>query len=443
MGAASADLLSIFVTGGLVLKGIWRNQEIGSGTDVWNYWNELGAGRISEEEWCEMECSMSRSAGHCMVMGAAATMTSLAEALGMTLPGCANIPAADSRRYEIAHRSGERIVEMVRQDLRPSKILTRQALKNVIRVDMAIGGSTNAIIHLTALAGCLRIGLSLNRFNEISRETPAVANIRPSGEHLVEDMFYAGGIPVVMRDLLDQLDGDALTVSGKTVAENVCSAQCHSRDVILPRERALQPEGGTIILAGNLCPRGAVLKTSAATPELLQHTGKAVVFENHEDFMNRVDSPDLEVDASSVLVLKNGGPIGGPGMPEYGNLSIRAKLLKQGVQDMVRISDARMSGTSYGAVVLHIAPEAAAGGPPALVENGGPIRLDAQGRTLDLVVPEAELERRKNRWKPQERFYDRGYGKLYLDTVLQADQGCDFSFLRKTEGAARKLPLAF
>ena len=259
MGAASADLPSIFVTGGPILKGIWRNQEIGSGTDVWHYWDELRTGRITEEEWCEMECSMSRSAGHCMVMGTAATMTSLAEALGMTLPECANIPAADSRRYEIAHRSGERIVEMVREDLRPARILTRQALENAIRVDMAIGGSTNAIIHLKALAGRLGIDLPLERFDEISRETPVVANIRPSGKHLMEDMYYAGGIPAVMRDLLDQLHDQALTVSGETVAENVSSAQCHNRDVILPRERALQPEGGTIILSGNLCPRGAVL----------------------------------------------------------------------------------------------------------------------------------------------------------------------------------------
>lgn len=443
MGAASADLPSIFVTGGPMLKGIWRNREIGSGTDVWHYWDELRAGRISEEDWCEMECAMSRSAGHCMVMGTASTMTSLAEALGMTLTGCANIPASDSRRYEIAQRSGERIVEMVWEDLRPSRILTREALENAVRVDMAIGGSTNAIIHLKALAGRLGIDLPLARFDEISRETPVVANIQPSGEHLMEDMFYAGGIPVVMRDLLDELHAGALTVTGKTVADNVADAQCHNREVIRTRDRALQAEGGTIILAGNLCPQGAVLKTSAATPELLQHTGRAVVFENHEDFMERIDSPDLEVDASSVLVLKNGGPIGGPGMPEYGNLSIPAKLLKQGVQDMVRISDARMSGTSYGTVVLHVAPEAAIGGPLALVETGDSIRLDAAGRKLDLLISSEEFQRRRSRWKRAPEHYDRGYGKLYLDAVLQAPEGCDFSFLRKTDKAAPKLPLAF
>lgn len=443
MGAASADLPSIFVTGGPMLKGIWRNREIGSGTDVWHYWDELRAGRISEEDWCEMECAMSRSAGHCMVMGTASTMTSLAEALGMTLTGCANIPASDSRRYEIAQRSGERIVEMVWEDLRPSRILTREALENAVRVDMAIGGSTNAIIHLKALAGRLGIDLPLARFDEISRETPVVANIQPSGEHLMEDMFYAGGIPVVMRDLLDELHAGALTVTGKTVADNVADAQCHNREVIRTRDRALQAEGGTIILAGNLCPQGAVLKTSAATPELLQHTGRAVVFENHEDFMERIDSPDLEVDASSVLVLKNGGPIGGPGMPEYGNLSIPAKLLKQGVQDMVRISDARMSGTSYGTVVLHVAPEAAIGGPLALVETGDSIRLDAAGRKLDLLISSEEFQHRRSRWKRAPEHYDRGYGKLYLDAVLQAHEGCDFSFLRKTDKAAPKLPLAF
>ena len=443
MGAASADLPSIFVTGGPMLKGIWKNKEIGSGTDVWHYWDELRAGRISEEDWCEMECSMSRSIGHCMVMGTASTMTSLTEALGMTLTGCANIPAADSRRYEIAHRSGERIVEMVREDLRPSRILTREALENAVRVDMAIGGSTNAIIHLTALAGRLGIDFPLERFDELSRETAVVANIQPSGKHLMEDMFYAGGIPVVMNDLIDQLHGDIPTVTGKTVRENVRGAECHNREVILPRERALQREGGTIILKGNLCPNGAVLKTSAASPKLLQHSGRAVVFEDHEDLMNRIDSPDLDVDASSVLVLKNGGPIGAPGMPEYGNMQIPAKLLKRGVQDMVRISDARMSGTSYGTVVLHVSPESAVGGPLAFVENGDEVRLDTAGRKLDLLVSDEEMARRRASWQPREAHYDRGYGKMFLNAVLQADEGCDFSFLRGTGKAEKKLPLAF
>ena len=443
MGAASADLPAIIVTGGPMLKGMWRNKEIGSGTDVWHYWDELRAGRISEEDWCEIECSMSRSAGHCMVMGTASTMTSLAEAMGMTLPGCANIPAADSRRYEIAQRSGERIVEMVKENLKPSQIITRDSLENAIRIDMAIGGSTNAIIHLKAIAGRLGIDLTLERFDQISRETAVVANIRPSGEYLMEDMFYAGGIPVVMNDIMDQLQGEAMTVTGKTIADNVAGSECHNREVLLPRENALQKEGGTIVLSGNLCPRGAVLKTSAATPELLQHIGRAVVFEDHEDLMNRIDEPDLEATPESVLVLKNGGPIGGPGMPEYGNLPIPTKLLKQGIKDMVRISDSRMSGTGYGTVVLHITPESAAGGPLALVENGDEIQLDTANRRLDLLIPEEEFEKRRQQWEPRQDYYDRGYGKLYLDTVLQADEGCDFSFLRKTNRAARKIPLAF
>ncbi len=443
MGAASADLPSIFVTGGPMLDGVWRNKKLGSGTDVWHYWDELRAGRITQEDWCEIECGMSRSAGHCMVMGTASTMTSLTEALGMTLTGCANIPAVDSRRYEIAHRSGERIVEMVKEDLRPSRVLTLAALENAVRVDMAIGGSTNAIIHLKALAGRLGIDFPLERFDEISRETAVVANIQPSGEHLMEEMFYAGGIPAVMNDLLPQLNGEAMTVTGKTMAENVGDAQCHNRDVILPRERALQSEGGTIILKGNLCPRGAVLKTSAATPSLLNHIGKAVVFEDHEDFMRRVDTPELEVDKDSVLLLKNGGPIGAPGMPEYGNLSIPAKLLKQGVSDMVRISDARMSGTSYGTVVLHVAPESASGGPLALVQTGDRIHLDAANRKLELLVEDRELARRREAWRPRELHYDRGYGRMFLESVLQADEGCDFSFLRKTSGTAKRLPLAF
>ncbi len=443
MGAASADLPAIIVTGGPMLKGMWRNKEIGSGTDVWHYWDELRAGRISEEDWCEIECSMSRSAGHCMVMGTASTMTSLAEAMGMTLPGCANIPAADSRRYEIAQRSGERIVEMVKENLKPSQIITRDSLENAIRIDMAIGGSTNAIIHLKAIAGRLGIDLTLERFDQISRETAVVANIRPSGEYLMEDMFYAGGIPVVMNDIMDQLQGEAMTVTGKTIADNVAGSECHNREVLLPRQNALQKEGGTIVLSGNLCPRGAVLKTSAATPELLQHIGRAVVFEDHGDLMNRIDEPDLEATPESVLVLKNGGPIGGPGMPEYGNLPIPTKLLKQGIKDMVRISDSRMSGTSYGTVVLHITPESAAGGPLALVENGDEIQLDTANRRLDLLIPEEEFEKRRQQWEPRQDYYDRGYGKLYLDTVLQADEGCNFSFLRKTNRAARKIPLAF
>ena len=457
MGAASADLPAIVVTGGPMLRGMWRNQEIGSGTDVWRYWDELRAGRITEEDWCEMESCMSRSAGHCMVMGTASTMTSIAEALGMTLPGCASIPAADSRRQEIAQRSGGRIVEMVREDLKPSKIMTRAAIDNAIRVDMAIGGSTNAIIHLVAIAGRLGIELPLAAFDEISRTTPMIANIRPSGKYLMEDMYYAGGVPAVMKEIESLLDGDAMTVTGKPMSDNIASAECHNSDVIRPISNPLQQEGGTVILYGNLAPNGAVIKQSAATESLLKHTGRAVVFEDHSDLMERFDDPDLDIDASCVMVLKNGGPRGAPGMPEYGNMPIPAKLLKQGVEDMVRISDARMSGTSYGTVVLHISPEAAVGGPLAIVRNGDQIELDVENRKINLLVSEEDMQARLAAWKPRARHYDRGYGRLYIDHTLQADQGCDFDFLPSWAGqddqdvagpgqgkrAAEELPYAF
>jgi dihydroxy-acid dehydratase len=436
MGAASAGLPAIMVTGGPMLRGIWRNQEIGSGTDVWHFWDEKRAGRINDEEFCEIEACMSRSAGHCMVMGTASTMTSLAEAMGMTLTGCANIPAVDSRRYEIAERTGARAVEMVWEDLRPAKVLTRQALENAIRVSMAIGGSTNAIIHLVALAGRLGIELPLPLFDEISRTTPVIVNVRPSGTHLMEDMFYAGGVPAVMKEIEHLLHRDALTVTGKTMGENITSARCHNPDVILPVDKPLQAEGGTIILYGNLAPNGAVLKTSAATKRLMQHTGRAVVFEDHADLMARLDDPNLDIDADCVMVLKNGGPIGAPGMPEYGNLPIPAKLLRQGVEDMVRISDARMSGTSYGTVVLHVSPESAIGGPLAIVQNGDSIELDVAQRKINLLLSREEISKRLRLWKGRPPHYDRGYGRLYLDTVSQAEEGCDFRFLRRSTNGA-------
>jgi L-arabonate dehydrase len=430
MGAMSADLPAIMVTGGPMLKGIWKNQEIGSGSDVWHFWDELRAGRISEEEFCEIESCMSRSAGHCMTMGTASTMTSIVEALGMTLTGCASIPAADSRRYSMAEQSGARIVQMVAEDLRPTKILTRMALENGIRVNMAIGGSTNAIIHLVAFAGRLGLELPLDLFDEISRTTPFLANIRPSGKYLMEDFFYAGGVPAVMKEIAPLLHGGALTVTGKTVAENICNAQCHNPDVIRSMTNPIQPQGGTVILYGNLAPGSAVVKQSAASPKLMQHTGRAVVFEDHEDLKNRLDDPNLDVDADCVLVLKHGGPIGAPGMPEWGNLPIPAKLLKEGVEDMVRISDARMSGTSYGTAVLHICPEAAIGGPLAVVQNGDLIQLDVFKRQLNLLVPEDEIQRRLETWEPPAPHYDRGYGKLFIENILQANEGCDFDFLK-------------
>jgi dihydroxy-acid dehydratase len=372
--------------------------------------------------------------------------------MGMTLTGCANIPAVDSRRYEIVERSGARCVEMVWEDLRPSKVLTRQSLENAIRVSMAIGGSTNAIIHLVALAGRLGIDLPLSVFDDISRTTPVIANIRPSGKYLMEDMFYAGGIPVVMKQIESLLHRDVLTVTGKTVGENIASARCHNPDVLLPVDKPLQAEGGTIILYGNLAPNGAVLKTSAATKRLMKHTGRAVVFEDHSDLMARLEDPDLDIDADSVMVLKNGGPIGAPGMPEYGNLPIPAKLLRQGVEDMVRISDSRMSGTSYGTVVLHISPESAIGGPLAIVQTGDPIELDVEQRKINLLLPAEEISKRLGLWKAREPHYDRGYGRLFLDTVLQAEEGCDFRFLRRStkakagdqaEESVETLPLNF
>jgi len=441
MGAASADLPSIVVPGGPMLKGRWKNQEIGSGTDVWKFDDERRAGRITDEQFCEIEACMSRSAGHCMVMGTASTMTSMAEALGMTLTGSANIPAVDSRRYESAHRTGQRIVEMVAEDLRPSKIMTKAAMENAIRVNMAIGGSTNAIIHLKAIAGRLGLDLPLERFDELSREMPVILNVSPSGKYLMEDVYYAGGIPAVMNEILDLLDGSAITVTGKTIAENVAGAEVQDRDVIRTRGNPLQATGGTVVLRGNLAPKGAVIKTSAADPKLLQHTGRAVVFEDHDDLTARIDSDDLDVDETCVLVLKNGGPTGAPGMPEYGNLPIPRKLLQKGVKDMVRISDARMSGTSFGAVVLHVAPESALGGPLAAVRNGDEIRLDVKNRRIDLLIDEHEMNRRLRSFEPREPFYDRGYGRLYIENVLQADEGCDFGFLVRPEGGGKVLPL--
>jgi dihydroxy-acid dehydratase len=431
MGAASADVPAIMVTGGPMLRGKWRTEELGSGTDLWRLWGERRAGRLTDEELCEAESCMSRSSGHCMVMGTASTMASVVEALGMTLPGNAAIPAPDSRRLALAELSGRRAVEMARAGgPKPSEILTAKAFDNAIRADMAIGGSTNAIIHLVALAGRAGVPLPLERFDALSKTTPFLVNLRPSGKYLMEDFFYAGGLPVVMKELLPLLHGDALTVNGKSMAENVRDAKCWNEDVIRPLAMPLATEGGTVILFGNLCPDGAVLKQSAASPHLLVHRGRAVVFEDHEDLHERIDDPNLPIDETSVLVLKHVGPKGAPGMPEWGAAPIPASLLKKGVKDMVRISDARMSGTSYGTVVLHVAPESAVGGPLALVRDGDEIELDVPKRTLTLRVSDGELARRKAAWKPRPPRYARGYGRLFLDHVLQANEGCDFDYLR-------------
>jgi dihydroxy-acid dehydratase len=431
MGAASADVPALMLTGGPMLRGKWRTEELGSGTDVWRLWAERRAGQLSDEELCEAESCMSRSAGHCMVMGTASTMASMAEALGMTLPGNAAIPAPDSRRLALAELSGRRAVEMAQAGgPTPSRILTPQAFDNAIRALMAIGGSTNAVIHLVAIAGRAGVPLSLRRFDELSRTTPFLLNVRPSGKYLMEDFFYAGGLPVVLKELLPLLHRDALTVNGRAIGDNVGDARCWNEDVIRPLGLPLAPEGGLALLTGNLCPDGAVLKVSAASPRLLTHRGRAVVFEDHADLHRRIDDPALPIDETSVLVLKHVGPRGAPGMPEWGAAPIPARLLKQGVRDMVRISDARMSGTSYGTVVLHVAPESAVGGPLALVRDGDEIELTVPERRLTLRVSDEELGRRRAAWKPRPPHFTRGYGRLFLDHVLQAHEGCDFDFLR-------------
>ncbi len=437
MGAASADLPAIMVPGGPMLKGNWRGEEIGSGTDVFRFWDMVRSGRLSEEEFCAIESAMHRSAGHCMTMGTASTMTSLVEALGMTLTGCANIPAPDSRRMAIAQQTGRRIVAMVQEDLRPSQVLTRNAFENAIRVLMAIGGSTNALIHLKAIAGRLGVPLELDDYDQFARTTPLLLNVKPSGRYLMEDVFYAGGVPAVMAELGDLLHLDAMTVTGKSMGENLVGAVVHNRDVIRPRDEPMATEGGLAVVRGNLAPRGAVIKQSAATPRLLRHRGRAVVFPNRDDLLARIDDPDLPVDADSVLVLQNGGPRGAPGMPEWGQLPIPEKLLRQGITDMVRISDARMSGTSYGTVVLHVTPEAAIGGPLAAVRDGDWIELDVAQRRLHLDLPAEEIAARMATWSPPEPLYQRGYGRLFLEHVLQADEGCDFDFLRKLPDAPR------
>ena len=430
MGAASAEVPALMVSGGPMLRGMWRNQEVGSGTDVWKYWADLRAGKMTEEEWTELEGCISRSPGHCMTMGTASTMTSLAEALGMMLPGCASIPAADSRRLAIAEASGRRAVEMAYEGLCPSHVMTRKALENAIRILMAIGGSTNAVIHLVAIAARLGIDLPLAEFDRIAGQTPVLVNVQPAGRYLMEHFFYAGGVPAVMKEILPLLHGDALTVTGKSVAENIGEARCYNRDVIRPLDDPLHPEGGLVILYGNLAPQGAVIKTSAASPELLTHQGRAVVFENLDDLLARIDAPDLDVDESSCLILKNAGPQGGPGMPEWAQMPIPAKILTKEVRDMVRISDGRMSGTAYGTVVLHVCPESAVGGPLAVVRSGDMIRLDVRSRRLDLLIPEEELKRRLACWQAPPARYSRGYGKLFMEHVLQAHEGCDFDFLR-------------
>jgi dihydroxy-acid dehydratase len=429
MGAASADIPSIMVPGGPMLSGRWREQPVGSGTDMRKLFDLYRIGQLSEEEFAEIEGCSARSNGHCMVMGTASTMTSIAEALGMTLPGCASIPAPDSRRLAMAEASGRRIVSMVEEDLKPSRIMTRTAFENAITVDMAIGGSTNAVVHLIAMAGRLGIQLTLEDFQNISQRTPYIVNVKPSGEYLMEDFFYAGGLPAVIRELLPLLHRDCVTVTGRTIAEEYASAACHNPKVIRTQAEPLHAEGGTLILYGNLAPDGAVLKHTAASPHLLQHRGRAHVFTQYYKMLEELERDDLPVDENTVLVLKNGGPVGGPGFPEWGHIPMPKVLLQRGIKDMVRISDARMSGTSFGTVVLHIAPESAIGGPLAIVETGDEIVLDAQARRIDVNLPQAEIDRRLSAFVRPAPHYDRGYGKMFLEHVTQANLGCDFDFL--------------
>jgi L-arabonate dehydrase len=431
MGAASADIPAIVVPGGPMLSGNWRDRRLGSGTDGRKLFDLFRTGRLSEEEWSEIEGGIARSAGHCTVMGTASTMTSIAEALGMTLTGCANIPAPDSRRLAIAELSGRRAVELVWEDVRPSQIMTHQAFENAITVDMAIGGSTNAVVHLVAIAGRLGIPLALNDFDAISRRTPWIANVKPSGEFLMEDFFYAGGLPVVMKEIVDLLHGDVLTVTGKTMRENLERAECYRREVIRTAVEPLSAEGGTAVLYGNLAPDGAVLKQTAASPRLLQHRGRAYVFENYQHMRAEIDREDLPVDETTVLVMKDCGPKGAPGFPEWGHIPMPRALLDRGIDDIVRISDARMSGTSFGTVVLHVAPESAVGGPLEAVRTGDEIELDVPARRLELCVPPAEIFARLANFQPAPPHYDRGYGRLFLEHVTQANLGCDFDFLRK------------
>ena len=438
MGAASVDLPTIVVNGGPMLNGKFRGRDIGSGTDVWRLSDDLRLGRITVDDYHEAESCMSRSDGHCMTMGTASTMACMVEALGVTLPGAAAIPAADSRRRRLAHLSGRRIVEMVREDLRLSQILTRPALENAIRVNAAVGGSTNFVLHLLALAGRLGIPLELDDFDRLGSQMPLLVNLMPSGEYLMEDFFYAGGLPVVIQQLRALLHMDAPTVNGGTQEENTAGAENYNHEVIADFNAPFQREAGISILRGNLCPDGAVIKPSAAAPELLQHRGRAVVFEDIDDYHQRIDDPDLEVSADSVLVLKQVGPRGFPGMPEVGNFSLPKKLMLQGVEDMVRISDGRMSGTAFGAVVLHVAPESALGSALALVQNGDEIELDVPARRLQLLVSPEELRRRRELWRPRPAHGDRGYTRLYVEHVQQANSGVDFDFLRGSSGAAVK-----
>jgi dihydroxy-acid dehydratase len=432
MGAISANLPAIFFPAGPMLRGNWKGQTLGSGTDAWKYWAERRAGNLDDCAWREIEDGIARSPGHCMTMGTASTMTAIAETLGLTLPGASSIPAVHSGHSRMATATGRRAVEMAWEDLKPSDLLTERSFENAITVDMAIGGSTNAIIHLIAMAGRLGIKLPLDRFDEISHRTPVIANLRPSGEFLMEDFHDAGGLTALLNRIRTLVHTDALTCTGQTLGAAIAGASVCNDQVILPLDRPLSKAGATFVLRGNLAPDGCVIKPTAAEPRLLKHTGPAVVFKDYADLKARIDRDDLEVTADSVIVLQSAGPLGAPGMPEWGMLPIPQKLLKQGVRDMVRISDARMSGTSYGTCVLHVSPETSLGGPIALVRDGDLIDLDVQARSINLRVSDAELARRRAEWRPPAPRFTRGYGQLFCNECTQAHEGCDFRFLHPT-----------
>ena len=434
MGAISMDLPAIFMPAGPMLRGDYKGQFLGSGSDTWKYWAELRAGNITESDWQEVEQGIARSPGHCMTMGTASTMTSAVEVLGLTLPGAASIPAPDSRHAQMATLTGKRIVDMVWEDLKPSGILTAASFDNAVTAVLALGGSTNSIVHLIAMARRAGVALDLARFDALARETPVIANLRPAGKYLMEDFFYAGGLRALLTQLGNLLDLDQRTVSGHTLGANIEGAKVFNDDVIRPRGNPLVAGDGLAVLTGNLAPAGAVIKPAAMEPRFRNHRGPAVVFRDYADMAARIDDPALDVTQDSVIVLQSAGPQGAPGMPEWGQLPIPQKLLKEGVRDMLRISDARMSGTSYGACVLHVTPESHVGGPLALVRDGDLIEIDVPARRIDMLVDRQELARRQAAWRPPRPKFTRGYGVLYLNHIRQADSGCDFDFL-ETEQA--------
>jgi len=431
MGALAMNLPTIFMPAGPMLRGDYRGQVLGSGSDSWKYWAELRAGNIGESDWQEVEDGIARSAGTCMTMGTASTMTSAAEVLGLTLPGASSIPAVDSRHAMMATHTGRRIVDMVWEDLKPLDFLTAGSFDNAVIAVLGLGGSTNAIVHLIAMARRAGVPLDLARFDELARGTPVIANLRPGGKYLMEDFYYAGGLRAFLAQLGDLIDGGQKTCNGKTLAQNIAGAEVCNADVIRPRAQALLESGGLAVLRGNLAPDGAVIKPAAMEQHLRRHTGPAVVFRNYDDLAARIDSPELSVTKDSVIVLQSAGPQGAPGMPEWGQLPIPQKLLKEGVRDMVRISDARMSGTSYGACVLHVTPESHVGGPLALVRDGDLVTLDVDARRIDMAVSDEELERRRAEWRKPIPKFSRGYGVMFLKHVQQADTGCDFDFLAR------------